>query len=411
MFFELVLFTLIGCCMGIMTGLIPGLHINMVAVFVLLAMPFLADFSTLAIAAAIISMSVVHSFLDFIPGILLGAPDADTILSVLPGHTMLFEGRGIEAIKLTGIGSLFSLLITASLFLFIVKFIPAGHAFLKPIMHFVLLAVVLLGIVFEKKVFWSVVVFLISGAFGFLILSNPFNEQIIFPALSGLFGISTLLLSLKANAAIPMQRNTPIGLSFRECFKNSALGTFAGMIVGLLPGLGSAQAAYITQQASQNSGPEEFLVAVSGVNTANIIFPLVVMYSIGKLRSGIVIVVEQIVGNLVYADLVLFLGVILLAGGIAMILHMKIGVFLTNWLGDKDSSAYQKISLGIIFAIVLMVFLVTGFQGLGILVLGTLIGFMPPTIGVRRAQCMGFFVFPVILFYSGLNYVLLNFIY
>jgi putative membrane protein len=36
----------------------------------------------------------------------LGAPDESKALNVLPGHRMLMEGKGFEAVKLNVIGSL-----------------------------------------------------------------------------------------------------------------------------------------------------------------------------------------------------------------------------------------------------------------------------------------------------------------
>jgi putative membrane protein len=189
--------------------------------------------------------------------------------------------------------------------------------------------------------------------------------------------------------------------------KNSLLGSFAGMLVGLLPGVGAAQATYMTQQVSRKGSVKDFLVAVSGVNTANIIFTLVVLYAIGKMRSGIVVVINEIMSVLTFDYLLIFLAVILLAGGIAMFLHLKIGTFMAKWLSKKDPESYKKITIGVIVLVTVFVFLLTGFTGFLIMILGTAIGLIPPLVNVRRAECMAFLIFPVLLFYSGLNLSLL----
>jgi putative membrane protein len=54
-------------------------------------------------------MAITHTFLDFISSVFLGAPEEDSFLSVLPGHEMLKEGRGYEAIILSLYGSLVAL--------------------------------------------------------------------------------------------------------------------------------------------------------------------------------------------------------------------------------------------------------------------------------------------------------------
>jgi putative membrane protein len=272
----------------------------------------------------------------------------------------------------------------------------------------VLLFIVLSSLIFEKKPHWALLVFLLAGFFGFFTLDTGlFSDGILFPALSGLFGVSTLLLSLREKVQLPPQINSKISIKSSAIVKNSLLGSFAGMLVGLLPGVGAAQATYMTQQVSRKGSVKDFLVAVSGVNTANIIFTLVVLYAIGKMRSGIVVVINEIMSVLTFDYLLIFLAVILLAGGIAMFLHLKIGTFMAKWLSKKDPESYKKITIGVIVLVTVFVFLLTGFTGFLIMILGTAIGLIPPLVNVRRAECMAFLIFPVLLFYSGLNLSLL----
>ena len=102
MFFDIIAAVLVGCCAGIITGLIPGIHINLVSLLLVSVSGYFLGFtSPIVLGVFIISMSVTHTFLDTLPSIFLGAPDADTALAVLPGHRLLLEGRGYEAVKLT----------------------------------------------------------------------------------------------------------------------------------------------------------------------------------------------------------------------------------------------------------------------------------------------------------------------
>ena len=402
LFAELILFTAAGCGCGIITGLVPGIHINTVAAFVLALLPVLAVFEPVSVAALLIAMSVTHTFLDFIPSTLFGAPDGETALSVLPGHRMLLEGRAIEAIKITGLGSLVSLLITAALFGLMVGAVPQIYSALKPRLHYLLLLIVLMSLAGEKKVIAAAAVFLLAGMFGFVVLgSGLFRSNMLFPALSGLFGVSTLYLSTREKSILPTQVIAKADIGWFKVLKNSFLGAVAGMVVGVLPGIGAAQATYITQQLTRGGSVKEFLVAVSGVNTSNIIFTLVVFYTIGKMRSGLVIAVNEVLPRFTPQVLLVFLGVVLLSGGIAMLLHMNIGTALAKWLGSRNPQQYSRISWAIIALIVGMVFVLCGALGIAVLVVGFAIGLIPPLAGVRRAECMGFFLFPVMLFYFG----------
>src|SRR3989344_7847617 len=123
MLLEILIAILIGCLLGIITGITPGIHINLVSVLILSLSPFLSQYiSLLTLAIVIISMSVTHTFLDAIPSIFLGAPDSGMEMGVLPGHRLLLQGRGYEAVVLTAIGSLFAVIM-------MVVFAPLGLPF------------------------------------------------------------------------------------------------------------------------------------------------------------------------------------------------------------------------------------------------------------------------------------------
>ena len=93
---------LLGCLFGVVTGLIPGLHINLVALILFSISPVLLGYTNvIAVASFIIAMSITHTFTDFISATYLGAPADDTALAVLPAHKLLLDGKGHEAIRLT----------------------------------------------------------------------------------------------------------------------------------------------------------------------------------------------------------------------------------------------------------------------------------------------------------------------
>ena len=122
MFTEILIAIALGATAGVVTGLTPGIHINLLSLILLNLSGYFLGFTTpLVLCVFIISLSVVHTFLDSIPSIFLGAPDADQALNVLPGHKMLLEGKGFEAVKLTVIGSLISLIIVVALIPFMIS--------------------------------------------------------------------------------------------------------------------------------------------------------------------------------------------------------------------------------------------------------------------------------------------------
>jgi TctA family transporter len=116
---AVILFTLLGCVAGIITGLVPGIHVNNVAYMILASQAALLSLAmalfgwaqpsayqlVIIVCSLVIGNAITHTFLDFIPSVFLGAPDADTALSLLPGHRMVLAGSGYEAVKCSVVGS------------------------------------------------------------------------------------------------------------------------------------------------------------------------------------------------------------------------------------------------------------------------------------------------------------------
>ena len=152
MLLEILIAILVGCFLGIITGLFPGIHINLVAVIILSLSPFLAQYvSILTLAIIIISMSITHTFLDAIPSIFLGAPDSGLELSVLPGHRLLLQGRGYEAVFLTAIGSLFAVIIMVAFAPFGLPFISKIYPLIQDFIPYILIFFSILLIYRERK--------------------------------------------------------------------------------------------------------------------------------------------------------------------------------------------------------------------------------------------------------------------
>src|SRR3989344_247901 len=262
---ELIFAFTIGTALGVLAGLIPGLHQNNF-IPIILGASFL--FEPMSAAIILISAAVVNSFVNYIPSILLGAPEDSSALSVLPGHRLLLEGRGYEAIRLTVIGNfLGAVFAVASLPLFTI-FIPDIYNIVRPNLFWIL----------------AVLVFALAGALGIIVLNNYPND-FLFPLLAGLFGLPMLLLSFQ------QKTNFPENFSFeteklkkRTIASAVSIGSLAGIIAGLLPGVGNAQATLIAQEAvgSQRLSPEisarKFLVSIGSVNMADFIYSLFALF-------------------------------------------------------------------------------------------------------------------------------------
>ncbi len=102
MLIQILLAIFVGILFGTLTGLIPGIHINLVGIFLVsLSATLLLKLNPIYLIIFITAMAITHTFIDFIPAIFLGCPDGETELSVLPGHELLKQGKGYEAVLLS----------------------------------------------------------------------------------------------------------------------------------------------------------------------------------------------------------------------------------------------------------------------------------------------------------------------
>ncbi len=397
---EWLAYALAGVGIGVVTGLIPGLHVNNLTPFLVA----LAAGASSGMAALIVAMSITNVFINYIPSTFLGAPEEGTELSVLPAHRLLLDGRGYQAIKLTAVGCLGGLMISAALALPFMLVIGPAYELLRPQMHWLLLAIVILMVLLErswKGVVWATAIFLASGFLGLLTLDTNFMpaDAALMPLLSGLFGVSVLLPSIASCGSLPEQHTDEEPIDMRLSAKPLCAGTVAGALTGIIPSIGPSQGTVMAQLATRSSGTEEFLVAVSSVNVTKALFSFIAIFAIGRARSGAALAVGEILdaGNI---GPLLLVGVALFAGGITAILHLKLGKLAARYM---DRFPYRGICVAVLAFMILLTIYSSGLAGILVLTTATALGMLPAAANVKRTHSMGVITLPCILYFSGLK--------
>ncbi len=402
---DMLAYTLAGVGLGVITGLIPGLHVNNLTPFFVT----LAAGASFNLAALIVAMSITNVFISYIPSIFLGAPEEGTELSVLPAHRLLLEGRGYQAVKLTTIGCLGGLLLSAALLLPFMLVITPAYEAIRSYMHWLLTFVIAVMIFLERSrtgVIWATAIFLISGLLGLFVLDTKFieGENALMPLLSGLFGISVLLPSIFHGNTLPEQQIDDEPVNLRSKTKPLFAGTAAGALTGIIPGIGPSQGTVMAQLLTRSSGTEDFLTAVSGVNTSKALFSFVALYAIGRARSGAAVAVGAMM-EVGAGELLFLVGVALLAGGIAAVLQSKLGKLAARHM---ERLPYRALCISVIIFVVSMTFHYSGPPGLLVLATSTAIGLLPALVKVKRTHAMGCIMLPCILYFAGLKDVVLS---
>ncbi|MFH1978191.1 MAG: tripartite tricarboxylate transporter permease [Candidatus Aenigmatarchaeota archaeon] len=397
---EIILFAVAGCALGVLTGLIPGLHVNTIT---LLLTGFAVVGNPYNIVIVIIAMAITHTIFDFVPSVFLGAPEADTALSVLPGHMLLLTGRGIHAIYLTVMGGVGGMLLTLILFFPMLVIIPFIYQNIQNYIHIILIGIVVVMVFTERgtKKLCALLIFFLSGILGMLTLNAyilPLHI-VLFPVFTGLFGMSALVISANKKPNIPKQNTRLPRIKNKIIISGVVKGVFSGMFLGVLPGVGAAQATVLTQQITRKNNIQEFLISIGTINTVVALFSLISLYTISRARSGAAVAVENLIEVFGFTDLLILLGVALFATGISSLLLMKI---LNPMVKVLEKINYSKMTKSIIVFLVIMTLVLAGPIGLLVLFVSTAIGILPIVYGVKRSMSMGVLMLPLIMFYSGI---------
>jgi putative membrane protein len=392
---DLLLYCLLGIACGTFCGLLPGVHPNnMIPVAVGMAAALSLD--PLCAVVLIVSMGISNIFISYIPSTFLGVPDEGTALSVLPAHRLVREGRGYHAIRITGAGCLLGLLFGLALLPPFLLLGGRAYELLKGWVAWILLAIAALMVLTERslgRMGWAVAVFLLSGLLGLVSLSGRLcsGDAALIPLFTGLFGLSTLLLGLGGGNRLPPQREGEEEIRVNP--KVLGVGGSIGAFMGMLPAVGPAQSTVVAQLATQSKETEDFLLCVSEVNLLKVFYSFILLYLIGRARTGVAAAVQHLV-EVNPPTLALMVGASLLAGGIATILLLRLGRSASSFIPRLP---YRLFLLLITCWVVGLTLWFCGLVGLPILATATAIGLLPPKVGVKRVHCMGVLMLPVIL--------------
>lgn len=395
MILEILIALFVGIIAGSITGLAPGIHINLVALVLLIASPFLLQYTApLVLAVFIVSMSITHCFLDFITGIFLGAPEESTALSVLPGHRLLLQGRGYEAVKLTTLGCYLGLILLILIVPLSVIFLPVIYNYIKLAIPFILIGASLFLVIKEEKKFLAFFIFMLSGCLGIAVLNLHVIKQPLFPLLTGLFGTSMLITSISQKTSIPKQKITSEKISVGA--KTIFAGTISSFLCSFLPGLGASQAAVLGNEISRSKSEKNFLVLLGIISILVTALNFAALYIINKPRSGTAIIVGRLLQDISFQHLAIFCTAMIIAGSAAVFLALFFAKVFAKHLPKIN---YSTLSLIILIFLVVLSVNISGWLSLPVLIVSTCLGIVTIAFGIKKMHLMGCLILPVILYF------------
>ncbi len=158
-----------------------------------------------------------------------------------------------------------------------------------------------------------------------------------------------------------------------------------------------------------------FITMVSSVGTAAAVFGILALAVTGKGRSGALLVVKQMLGaekvealsSVTSAETIMLLVSVLAAALLGYVITMRIGRWFASKMGHFNLDRLTKI---IVVSLVLLVLLMSGIPGLLLLLAATLLGLIPPRIGINRVHLTGCLLMPITLFFFGAELTFASFL-
>lgn len=413
-----LLMSVAGAGLGLFSGLAPGIHVNTLAAMLLAVHPAIAgilpggleeETSALAISSCIMSASVVHSFVDFVPSVFIGAPDGEDAVSVLPGHRLLLRGRGMEAVRAAAIGSVMgasaAILMSVPLQWLLLNGMEAPLERMTPLVLLAACTVVVAGERRRGTVGLGAVVFAVSGMLGLacMTLEIPMrgilgDGSIMMPLLTGLFGIP-VLLDGSSSGRFPAQADRvkdPVGPV------PGLKGVLMGSVAGWFPGITSTVGASMSTAVFPERRPERFISTVASIGTVTSVLSLVTLSVSGNGRSGTALAIGEISGDSLDGFMSPGFLILLMVTAAASLM----GYWLTVWSGRLVSGIVSGIDPGrmgrtVIVILILITFVLNGPWGLAVLGGSTLVGLLPRVCGTGRMVLCGCLLLPVLMFEFG----------
>jgi len=384
-----------GVALGACSGLVPGLHVNTLALLLASAAP-LAPGPPHLVGAALLAAGVTHSFLDVVPMLALGVPDAAMAVSALPGHRLVLGGRGREALRVSALGSAAAVAVAfvlgAPVTWLAVRVAPAVYE------HFPVVAGLLLATLVAREADWrarvgAVVAVVASGALGVVALPMEPDAvvptgDVLSPLFAGLFGAPVLLAAFRGSG-VPEQGDAAVAVSAREVVQPGVAGSLAGAAVAYVPGVSGAIAALFALDLTRAEGDRAFVAALSGVNTANTVFALFALFALGSPRTGVLVAFER-------ASLPRTLPLLLASVALAAVAAAAV----VPVLGDRyfrlvRAVDHRRLTAGVCGLLVVLAWLLAGPTGVALLAAASLVGLVPPAFGARRVHLMAVLLVPI----------------
>ena len=411
-----------GTLAGATVGCLPGFH-----VYSLLGVALVTTSGTVSgdIGLAFVVASVTAwAIVGAIPAVLLSAPDESAVFAVLPGQRFLLQGRGVEAIILLALGSACALVALLPLALLLVPALPGLHRVLLPHYPWILWVTNAFMLHSEwpqgrtaglapgrrlwsglRNVVAGLGTFVLAGLLGLILFNRSplpvtMAAQGLMPVFAGLFAVPWLVLNAVSRVRLPAQRRTPGSLPTPAALAYGvAAGTLGGAFAAFMPVISGGIGSLLAGHALSTRNERTFLIAQGACRSVYYTGGLMLLFvpALGVARGSAASML-RVVHVVQPGDSVLAPAVAGLAAGISLLVVIPAAHGMLHLL---ERYGYRRVSLAALSLLILLVGEFGGLAGLGLMLVATGIGLIPPLFGARRLNALGVILLPMACALSG----------
>ena len=380
--FDFLFYLVIGFGLGAIAGLIPGMHPNLIGLISLGFLP--AE----GIVISIVTMLVSSQFFELIKMVFLFVPEESNVLAMHPVFSFVKQGKGIIALRYCLTGLIIAFLISIIASPLILQIVPFVITNIREYVPFILLIVASYLVLRDKKRHFAIIIFILAGIVGYFGL-NSMNQPLLV-LLTGFFAIPVLL---ELKQSFPKQILSTESKIEKPSLVRGVIAAFiSSLMLVFLPAVGPAQASVFSRGILKKI--EDFFVAIGAISGFDVIFSIILLFTIGKARIGIL----ESFGHVFTVDLNLFVVMMIIA-----LLTSVISYFIVFYSANRLALLiprinYKKLSYIIIAFLTIIIFLFDGFVGLGFFVLAGLIGIVANKFTNSMTHCMGSLIIPTIIY-------------
>lgn len=393
----------------------------------------------ISISSFLSSALIAHIVAESVPSTYVGIPSGD-VVSVLPAHRLARSGLGRSAVRASADGALAGVL-ASTVLLVPVCFLMGEPVNVYDVLRKAMGAIVIFfscvllisegsRVVSGRKrsrlirISRGTLVFLASGLLGHVVLKTGFfacavpdfpwmpvgfvpRESLLLPMFAGLFGISSLILSLGSVQVSDLQTTSHCVHRHKPCAKDVLLCLVGGTVVGWMPGMTSGSAATLCAPTMRETlhhtdipSSLRFIWLYSSISASGAVFALGALFTIMRARSGSMDAVDMFLDRSL--DDYMWPTTLPLMSSLAMSMVLSVLAshallkFLDSRLrGLRNVLGSTAVALAALAFIVSLSLALTGTRGAMVLSASVLLGLLPPLVGVRRIQLMGCLLVPI----------------